>query len=182
VPTIEKMEIVEYAEATLLASEIIPVVTVKAIVTLVKETEAKSSKTEDHPKLQSPPTTTGLLKITTASTTTPRKGRRMASVLDAILKPSKVPTPISSKASEANVEKLVVAAASASPTCAEARPSGSKPVEQAKESLPEELTSPIPKAPSRDDLEYIVRHASEKRLSKEQIAEVQHYAKDLKYP
>jgi hypothetical protein len=30
-------------------------------------------------------------------------------------------------------------------------------------------------------LDYIVRHASGKRLSEEQIAEVQHYAKDLKY-
>jgi hypothetical protein len=31
-------------------------------------------------------------------------------------------------------------------------------------------------------LGYIVRHASGKRLSEEQIVEVQHYAKDLKYP
>jgi hypothetical protein len=83
----------------------------------------------------------------------------MANVLDVVLKSSKVSTPISSKASVDNVEKLVVVAASASPTCGEAGPSGYKPVEQAKESLPEELTSPIPEAPSRDDLEYIVRHA-----------------------
>jgi hypothetical protein len=76
----------------------------------------------------------------------------------------------------------VVAAASASPTYPEAGPSGSKPVEQAKESLLKKLTSPIPEVPSRDDLEYIVRHASGKQLSEEQIAEVQHYAKDLKYP
>jgi hypothetical protein len=88
----------------------------------------------------------------------------MASVLDVVLKSSKVPTPVYTKASEDNIEKLVVAAAIASPTCAEARPSGSKPMKQAKESLPEELTSPIPEAPSRDDLEYIVRHASGKRL------------------
>jgi hypothetical protein len=27
-----------------------------------------------------------------------------------------------------------------------------------------------------------VRHASEKKLSEEQVAEAQHYAKDLKYP
>jgi hypothetical protein len=31
-------------------------------------------------------------------------------------------------------------------------------------------------------LEYIVRHASGKQLSEEQVAEVQHYARDLKYP
>jgi hypothetical protein len=31
-------------------------------------------------------------------------------------------------------------------------------------------------------LDYIVRHASGKQLTEEQIVEVQHYAKDLKYP
>jgi hypothetical protein len=180
-PAIEKMEVVECSEATLLASEIIPAVTADATITTVEETEAKSSKTE-HPKLQSPSTTTGFLKLTTATTITPRKGRRMASVLDAVLKSSKVPTPDSTKASKDNIEKLVVAAARASPTYAEAGPLRSKPVEKAKESLPKKPSSPIPEAPSRDDLEYIVRHASGKQLSEEQIVEVQHYAKDLKYP
>jgi hypothetical protein len=52
----------------------------------------------------------------------------------------------------------------------------------AKESLPGKPTSPIPEAHSQGDLEYIVRHASGKQLSEEQIAEVQHYSKDLKYP
>jgi hypothetical protein len=61
-------------------------------------------------------------------------------------------------------------------------PSGSKPLKQAKGSLPKELASPMPKAPSRNELEYIVRHASGKWLSEEQIVEVQQYAKDLKYP
>jgi hypothetical protein len=74
------------------------------------------------------------------------------------------------------------AAASTSPSCVEARPSGTKPVEQVKEGLPEKLTSLIPEASSRDDFGYIVRHASGKQLSEEQIAEVQYYAKDLKYP
>ena len=31
-------------------------------------------------------------------------------------------------------------------------------------------------------MDYIIRHASGKQLTEEQIAEVQHYAKDLKYP
>jgi hypothetical protein len=64
-----------------------------------------------------------LPKLTTATTITPRKGRRMASVLDAVLKYSKVPTPVSTEASKYNIEKLVVAAASTSPTCVEAGPS-----------------------------------------------------------
>jgi hypothetical protein len=74
VPATKKVEIVECAEATLLASEIIPSVTTEAIVAPVKETETKISKTEDHPKLQSPPTTMGLPKLTTVAAITPRKG------------------------------------------------------------------------------------------------------------
>jgi hypothetical protein len=68
VPATEKMEIVECVESTLLASEIIPFVTAEATVALVEETDGKSSKTEEHPKLQSPPITTGLPKLATAAT------------------------------------------------------------------------------------------------------------------
>jgi hypothetical protein len=94
-PVVEKMKIVEYAEATSSASKIIAVVTAKATVTPLEGTEVGSSKTEEHPKLQSPPTMTGLPKLKTATTITPRKGRRMTSVLNAVLKSSKLPTPIS---------------------------------------------------------------------------------------
>jgi hypothetical protein len=183
VPAIEKMEIVEYAKATPLASEIIHVVTAKAIVALVEEIEAKSSKAEKHLKLQSPPTMTELSKLASAPAATPRKGRRMASVLDAVLKSLKVPTPVSTKACDDKIEELEeIAAASPSPTCVEAGPSGIKPMEQTKEGLLEKLTSSIPEASSQNDLGYIVRHASGKQLSEEQIVEVQYYAKDLKYP
>jgi hypothetical protein len=95
----EKIEIVEQAEAIPLASETISVVTVEASVDLVEETEAKRSKAEEHPKLLTPPTTTQLPKLSTATTTTPRK-RRMVSVLDAILKSTKMLTPITTEASE----------------------------------------------------------------------------------
>jgi hypothetical protein len=82
-------------------------VKVEASVGPVEETEAKSSKAVEHPKLLSPPTTTRLPKLITATTMTPRK-RRMSSVFDAILKSSKVPTPASTEALEVNAEKLVV--------------------------------------------------------------------------
>jgi hypothetical protein len=55
-------------------------------------------------------------------------------------------------------------------------------VEQAKEGLPEKLSSPTSEAYCRDDFGYIVCHALGKHLIEEQIAEVQYYAKDLKYP
>jgi hypothetical protein len=75
-----------------------------------------------------------------------------------------------------------VITANATTTLVEAGPSKVAPVRLMEESLPEKSTSPAPEAPPRGDLEYIVRHASEKQLSLDQIAEVQHYAKDLKYP
>jgi hypothetical protein len=107
----------------------------------------------------------------------------MASVLDVVLKSSKVLTPASTKSSEDKIEGLgEVAVASASPTCVEAGPSGTKPVEPAKEGLPEKLSSPTSEAYCRDDFGYIVCHASEKQLTEEQIVEVQYNAKDLKYP
>jgi hypothetical protein len=45
----------------------------------------------------------------------------------------------------------------------------------------EKVKSPTPEAPS-EDLDFIIRHASGKRLSEEEIAEAKHYARELKYP
>jgi hypothetical protein len=50
-----------------------------------------------------------------------------------------------------------------------------------KGSASEKSKSPAPKAPAKE-LEFIVRHASGKQLSEEQIAKAKQYAKDLKYP
>jgi hypothetical protein len=165
----EKIENVEHAKAIPLAPETIPVVTVEASIGLV----------EEHLKLSNPPTVTELLKLTSGATTTiTSKKRRMTSVLDVVLK--------STAYAEASDEKIEdvreVALASASSIHVEAGPSGAAPVELVKESLPEKPTSPAPEAPHQGDLDYIVRHASGKRLLEEQIAKVQHYAKDLKYP
>jgi hypothetical protein len=43
------------------------------------------------------------------------------------------------------------------------------------------LKSPTPEAPT-EELEFIIRHASGKKLSVEEIAEAKHYARELKYP
>jgi hypothetical protein len=165
-PSTEKMEVVEYAEATPSALEIIPAEAAEAATAQLEKSELESSRVEEQPKLQSPATMTGLSKVVTASTATPRKGRRMASILDTVLKSSKVSAPISTKVSEEKIEELgEVAATSASPACVEAGPSKTKLVEQVKESLLEKLTLPIPEVASRDDFGYIVRHASGKQLS-----------------
>jgi hypothetical protein len=44
----------------------------------------------------------------------------------------------------------------------------------------EKAKSPIPEAPS-EDIDFIIRHASGKRLSKEEVMEAKHYAQKLKY-
>jgi hypothetical protein len=124
-----------------------------------------------------------LSKVATVLAATPGKGRRMASILDTMLKPSKMATPAPTKVSEDKVEELGEAvAASAAPACAKAGPSETRPIEQVKESLPEKLTLPIPEAASFEDLDFIIHHASGKQLTQRQVAEAQHYAKELKYP
>jgi hypothetical protein len=165
-----------------LALETIPAVTVEASAGPVEESEIKSSKGEEHSELMRPPTTTGLPKLTTVATMTPKK-RRMSSVLDAVLKSIKILTPASTKAPKNNIEdSREVPTASASPTYTEAETSGATPAELAKERLHEKPTLPTPEEPSQVDSEYIVVHASMKQLSEEQVTEVQHYARDLKYP
>ena len=53
--------------------------------------------------------------------------------------------------------------------------------EAAEQILPEKTATPTPKA-SSEVLDYIVRHASGKRSSKEEKREAQYYAQTLKYP
>ena len=105
----------------------------------------------------------------------------MTNVLDAVLKSTKIPTPTSTEAPEDKAEDMrEVPTTSASLTHIEAETLGAKPAELAKESLHEKPTLPTPEAPSQVDSKHIVRHASGKQLSEEQVVEVLHYARDLK--
>ena len=47
--------------------------------------------------------------------------------------------------------------------------------------LPEKVATPAPEA-LKESIDYIIRHASGKVLSKEEKREAQHYAQKLKYP
>jgi hypothetical protein len=145
-------------------------------------------KTIVLPEILSPPVEAELPKVAKAPATTPKR-RRMASVLDTVMKTTRALTP-------APVKK--VAEATTAHTETKAGPSMSaetKPVvteERAEQESPdigiamekevtEETKSPAPEAPS-EDLDYIIRHASRKRLSEEEILEAKHYARELKYP
>jgi hypothetical protein len=97
---------------------------------------------------------------------TPKKEKRMANMLDAVLQPSKVATPAASKIPKDKAEELKMTIDEAAPSIfAKPRPSESKPLEQEFESLPERIALPIPEAASLGDLGYIVWHASGKQLS-----------------
>jgi hypothetical protein len=148
-----------------------------------EETTKESLKAEQQPKLQSSPVVPGLSKIATATTVTPRKGRTMVSVLDAVLSPSKMATPAPTRVSKDKAgESEEVIVVSAAPDCTKAGPLKIRPTEHKIESLPEKISLLIPKAVSTKDLEFIICHASGKQLTQKQIAEAQHYARDLKYP
>jgi hypothetical protein len=150
----------------------------------------KLEKAAKQLKALSPPCTTELPKPSSIPTTTPRK-RRMASMLDAVMESMKTSTPasaeapstegkVSKKSNEAGiVQTIYETGPSEVPT--EARPSKSAPMILEKEGASEKSKSPAPEAPAKE-LEFIVRHASGKQLSEEQIAEAKQYAKDLKYP
>jgi hypothetical protein len=47
--------------------------------------------------------------------------------------------------------------------------------------LPEKVATPAPEA-LKESIDYFIRHASGKGLSKEEEREAQHYAQKLKYP
>jgi hypothetical protein len=126
------------------------------------------------------------------------KRKRIASILDVletIKTSSSTPRKIA-KASKIHIEtetKLTEAEAILSQADAEAGPSvpakekSSETGEKAAEEegiehiLPKKAAAPTPEA-SFEDLDYIIRHASGKRLSEEEIFEAKHYARELKYP
>jgi hypothetical protein len=150
--------------------------------------ESELEKTVMMPKILSPPVEAELPKVTKAPVTTPKR-RRMASMLDAVMETTKALTLIPTK----KVAEAIIAQ-----TEAEAGPSvpiEMKPIvseDKAEQQTPdigmaagqdvtEKAKSPAPKAPS-EDVDYIIRHASGKRLSEEEILEAKHYAQKLKYP
>jgi hypothetical protein len=126
------------------------------------------------------------------------KRKRMASVLDVLetIKASSSTLGKIAKASKAQIEteaKVTEAEATLSQADAEAGPS--EPVkekssetrekaageEAIKQILLEKVVAPTPEA-SSEVLDYIIRHASGKRLSEEEIFESKHYVRELKYP
>jgi hypothetical protein len=143
----------------------------------------------------SPSAEVTVLKAQKGLAATPKK-KRMVNVLDALetIKTSSFTPRKTTEASKAQTEtKLTETEAAKSQVETEAGPSepakeksletGEKETkkEAAEQILLEKTATPTPEA-SFEVLDYIVRHASGKRLSEEEIFEAKHYARELKYP
>jgi hypothetical protein len=158
------------------------------------EAEGKAAKEPELgemielPKILSPLADPELPKVSKAPAITPKR-IRMASVLDAVLELTRASTPTPARETvEAATVHVETEAGPSMPI--EAKPAGTEHrTEQGcsdagfaleKKDAPEKVKSPIPEAPS-EDLDFIIRHASCKRLSEEEIAEAKHFVRELKY-
>jgi hypothetical protein len=162
-----------------------------------RPTEAKGKSTEEPelgepaglPKILSPLPEPELQKVSKAPAIT-RKRRRMASVLDAVLESTRASTPAPAK--EAAAATAIRAEVEARPSVPietwpaqtkqsiELGPSGVALVLE-EEDAPKKVESPTSEA-STEEPDFIIRHASGKKMSEEEIAEAKHYAWELKYP
>jgi hypothetical protein len=137
-------------------------------------------------------------KAQKSSAATPKK-RRMANVLDmleTVKTLNSTPSRKTPKASKAQTEaetkpaEIEAAVIQASTEAGPSEPAEKKPAEieekateeKATEQIsPEKVATPTPEA-LKESIDYIIRHASGKGLSKEEEREAQHYAQKLKYP
>jgi hypothetical protein len=150
--------------------------------------EPKVQKIVKMPEILSPPAGAELPKVQKAPTATPKR-RRMASVLDAVLETTKAlsPTPTKKAAEAIKVQARAKAGPSVPIETKPASPEDkteqqtSDTSKASEEIATEKAEAPAPEAPPKD-INYIIRHASGKRLSEEEVLEVKHYARKLKYP
>jgi hypothetical protein len=143
--------------------------------------EPKLEKTVMLPKVLSTSIKVELPKVIKAPATTPKR-RRMASVLDAVIQTTKALTPAPAKkvveaaTAEAKVEALPIVPAETKLAATEQRAEEGSPDTgvAVEKSIAKEAKSSVPKALS-EGLDYIIRHASGKKLSEEEVFEAKHY-------
>jgi hypothetical protein len=191
----ERKEIVPPVQSTEEPAIMLKLLSVELVET--KADKAEGSKIEEitkMPEILSPPTEATVPKVQKGSVATPKR-RRMANVLDVVLETAKTLSPAptrkvaeTSKAQpEADTKQAEVEAATIQAET-EAGPSVPTEMERAdpKEKSTERITTEKiethgPKA-SNKSIDYVIRHASGKVLSQEEMLEAQHYAQKLKYP
>jgi hypothetical protein len=161
----------------------------------IEETRVKGTKTLE---VLSPSAEVIMPSAQKGSAATPKR-KRMANVLDVlatikasssfpsgkIAEASKIqieaktrPTEVEGAMSQASTEAGPSVPADEQPSEFEEKAAEEEVTEQ---SLPEKTPACGPEA-LKENIEYIIRHASGKKLSKEEEREAQHYAQKLKYP
>jgi hypothetical protein len=156
--------------------------------TKAKDDKAEGPKVIEMPEILSPPAEADLPKMQKAPIRTPKR-RMMASVLDTVIETTKALTPApAKKTAEAAKFQVEAKAGPSAPTETKAAEPEDKVGQQildtskmTEQVVIEKAKSPIPEALA-EDTDYIARHASGKKLSKEEILEAKHYAQRLKYP
>jgi hypothetical protein len=189
-------EIVPAAQRTEEPAIIPKLASVELVEMKVDKDKAEGSKIEEiakMPEILSPSTEAKVPKTQKNSATTPKR-RRMANVLDVVLETTKTlsstPRKIveASKAQpeaetkQAEVEAITIQAETEAGPLepAETEPAVTK--EKAAEQIASEKVEAAATEASRESTDYIIRHASGKRLSQEEKLEALHYAQKLKYP
>jgi hypothetical protein len=155
---------------------------------LIQTAEAEGKPAEKPDREESTrPLEPELPKVAKTPAITPKR-RRMASVLDAVMETTRALTPAPAKkvaeavAARAETEAEPPAPMEVEPTATERAEQESPDTGMALEKdAPEKAKSPILEALS-EDFDFIIRHASGKKLSEEEIMEAKHYARELKYP
>jgi hypothetical protein len=171
------------------------VLTIKLVETKVDKAEGtKNEEIIKMPEILSPPTEATVPKVQKGSVVTPKR-RRMANVLDVVLETTKTLSPAPTRkvveASKAQLKadtKQAEVKAATIQTKTEAGPSvptemeRADPKEKSTERIATEKIEALGPEASNKSIDYIIRHASGKVLSQEEMLEAQHYAQKLKYP
>jgi Tfp pilus assembly major pilin PilA len=168
---------------------------VKLVETIADKTEgSKIEEITKMPEILSPSTEATVPKAQKSSATTPKR-RRMANVLDVVLETAKTLSSTPSRKiaealkaqPEAKTEQAEVKAATiqAETEAGPSEPTETEPVvveEKAAEQIASKKVEATATEASKESTDYIIRHASGKRLSQEEKLEALHYAQKLKYP
>jgi hypothetical protein len=146
------------------------------------------------PEILNPPTEVTVLKVQKGSTVTPKR-RRMANVLDVVLETTKTLSPaptrkvieatkmrLKADSKQAEIKAVTIQAETEAGPLVPTEMERADPKEKSTERIAtKKIEAPGPEA-SNKSIDYIIRHASGKVLSQEEMLEAQHYAQKLKYP
>jgi hypothetical protein len=164
---------------------------------VVKSDELEIAETVKVPDIASAPTGAIAPKIQISSVVTPRR-KRMVNVLDIletsdsspvptekIVEASKAQPEAETKQTENEVIRISTETEAGPSELAEMKPAEIEEKTSEKEATErisaEKIATPAPEA-LKESIDYIIHHASGKRLSEEEKWEAQYYAQKLKYP